>query len=632
MLAALLTAAVAPGEANGATRYASPSGAAPSGAGPYCTQANPCDLVSALSGTGAADGDTVAVEAGNYSISQNVESDYSGRSVHIAGTGISPSQAVVNVIGTFYVRNAASTVSNLTLNVHGVFGFAFLGQTADRLVVHSSGSFLRTCSIFAGTLRDSVCTNDGGIAAVFAQSYTEAPTAVAAKLRNVTAIGTNGAYGLDVGATTGQPAHFDVTNSIIRSDSGVDIRSYDDATGGVATVTLDHSNFGSVQPAAPADAITAPGTSAGNQTAAPAFVNAGTLDLHEAAGSPTIDQGTSSGLVSGELDGDGNARVQGAAPDIGAYEHAATPPAQNPTAAFTFSTAALASGQPVAFDASGSTDPNSGATITSYSWSFGDGTSGTGARPSHSYAQPGTYNVTLTVTDSLGRSGSVSHQVQISRPPPPLPPVAAFSFSPSSVVTAHAVAFDASASSDPNAGGSITSYSWSFGDGAGGTGARRSHSYSHPGTYNVKLTVTDNVGGSASVSYRVIVRPRPARVSVPAGQRVRLTSKGAGVKLTCGAGDLRCAGQLTLTASVRKVSFVRVGSKRLRRVQTMVEALGKVQFRLSPGHSATAVTGLSRSHRSLIQAAGRGGLRLLARAHTNVNTATANVRLVGTGF
>ncbi len=41
----------------------------------------------------------------------------------------------------------------------------------------------------------------------------------------------------------------------------------------------------------------------------------------------------------------------------------------------------------------------------SYLWSWGDGTSSTGATPSHIYSTPGYYNICLTITDANGCTG-----------------------------------------------------------------------------------------------------------------------------------------------------------------------------------------------------------------------------------
>jgi PKD repeat protein len=76
-----------------------------------------------------------------------------------------------------------------------------------------------------------------------------------------------------------------------------------------------------------------------------------------------------------------------------------------PTASFTSSCSNLT----CAFDASVSTDPDG--TIASYAWNFGDGTSGTGPSPSHLYAMPGDYGVSLTVTDNGGATHTTTQTV-----------------------------------------------------------------------------------------------------------------------------------------------------------------------------------------------------------------------------
>ena len=62
----------------------------------------------------------------------------------------------------------------------------------------------------------------------------------------------------------------------------------------------------------------------------------------------------------------------------------------------------LFANQTIAFDASTSFDPDG--IIVSYLWTFGDGTTGTGAKPVHEYTQPGNYLVTLVITDNSGNT------------------------------------------------------------------------------------------------------------------------------------------------------------------------------------------------------------------------------------
>ncbi|HRW80958.1 MAG TPA: PKD domain-containing protein [Desulfomonilia bacterium] len=68
-------------------------------------------------------------------------------------------------------------------------------------------------------------------------------------------------------------------------------------------------------------------------------------------------------------------------------------------------------GQPVAFNGSDSRDPDDAG--LSYQWSFGDGHHGSGVLPVHTYAEPGTYQAVLTVTDGRGGLATASSTVTV---------------------------------------------------------------------------------------------------------------------------------------------------------------------------------------------------------------------------
>jgi PKD repeat protein len=94
-----------------------------------------------------------------------------------------------------------------------------------------------------------------------------------------------------------------------------------------------------------------------------------------------------------------------------------TPYFTQPTAAFT--PPAAAAGQPATFTGSGTStntpDPQvaTAAGIASYAWDFGDGATGTGASASHTYAAAGTRTVTLKITDKVGFTATVSHDLDV---------------------------------------------------------------------------------------------------------------------------------------------------------------------------------------------------------------------------
>jgi PKD repeat protein len=87
-----------------------------------------------------------------------------------------------------------------------------------------------------------------------------------------------------------------------------------------------------------------------------------------------------------------------------------SPPQASPAASPSSGEAPLT----VAFDASGSSDPD-GDELT-YSWDFGDGSSGTGATVDHEYTQAGSYAARLTVSDGKGGSDEATVDVTVSPP------------------------------------------------------------------------------------------------------------------------------------------------------------------------------------------------------------------------
>ena len=148
---------------------------------------------------------------------------------------------------------------------------------------------------------------------------------------------------------------------------------------------------------------------------------------------------------------------------------------------------------------------NGGSPITSWLWRFGDGATSTSQNPSHVYAAPGTYSVTLRVGNAVGPD-STTKTNYINASLVPLAPTAAFSGTPTAGNAPLTVQFtdESSAGTSP-----ITARSWSFGDGGTSTATNPSHTYSAPGAYDVSLTVTTTVGsdGETKPSYINVSAP-----------------------------------------------------------------------------------------------------------------------------
>jgi hypothetical protein len=178
---------------------------------------------------------------------------------------------------------------------------------------------------------------------------------------------------------------------------------------------------------------------------------------------------------------------------------------------FVFLPGEPAAHQTVRFDASGST-AGRGATITNYSWTFGDGTGSSSGSSvaTHAYAAPGSYGARLTITDSQGSSATSA--TQIVEVGDGAPPVAAFTFSPLEPIVGDTVFFNA-ATSAAGPGHHIVSYRWDWGDGQPSQGgSTRSHVFGGSaspkvGNFVVVLTVTDEAGQTGVTSMTVPVSP-----------------------------------------------------------------------------------------------------------------------------
>jgi PKD repeat protein len=113
---------------------------------------------------------------------------------------------------------------------------------------------------------------------------------------------------------------------------------------------------------------------------------------------------------------------------------------------------------------------------------------------------PHEFIITLTVTDTLGRNGSVSMQVMLDIPKLP---IAIIHYATDYLN----VTFDGGSSYDPD--GTIVQYTWDFGDGSLATGWKAFHTYAARGTYTIKLTVVDNDGLIGTISSNVYVFSPP---------------------------------------------------------------------------------------------------------------------------
>ncbi|HEY9466929.1 MAG TPA: PKD domain-containing protein [Vicinamibacterales bacterium] len=179
-----------------------------------------------------------------------------------------------------------------------------------------------------------------------------------------------------------------------------------------------------------------------------------------------------------------------------------------PIANFTFAPTDAKVLDLISFDAS-SSSLGSAACLAgcSYTWDFGDGSSGSGLGASHAYSSAGVFNVTLTVTSLAGgTTGTTTKPVRVALPDAPTAVMAVNPLSP-----AAGQAITLSSVSVLPLGVSIVRYVWEIDGAAVDTGTTSSYAiaggFAAATSHQITLTITDNYGRTSRSTATTISIP-----------------------------------------------------------------------------------------------------------------------------
>lgn len=139
-------------------------------------------------------------------------------------------------------------------------------------------------------------------------------------------------------------------------------------------------------------------------------------------------------------------------------------------------------------------------TLSNWNWDFGDGNSSNVQNPAHTYSTSGIFQVTLTVTGSTGLTDTFSQTIQINDAPD-----AWFSIPLTACAGSDVSILDSSTANS----GTLSTWTWTLGDSSSASLPVFNHAYQAPGTYNITMTVTTDVGCSDSITRNITILPGP---------------------------------------------------------------------------------------------------------------------------
>jgi hypothetical protein len=296
--------------------------------------------------------------------------------------------------------NGSSTLQDMTLS--GVTGLS--AQSTISLAIHRS--------LVVGATSDGsaveINSNDAQIDDSVLEAYQGATAlddngALQVTGRQLTIVGDTQSVGITAHTYGAQASVVQLSDSIVADPLAHAFALFQNSTG-LPSIATDHDDYDHTN----LPVGFSPGLGDLSTYAAPVFANPSNGDFRLLASSPSAlfaADATIKEAGESATDLDGMPRFNGAARDLGAYQH------QLPTATAVAAASSVAAGAAAGFTASGSTtEPNDPLT---YKWSFDDGQTATGASVAHAFSAAGAHIATVTVTDALGFTATATASVTV---------------------------------------------------------------------------------------------------------------------------------------------------------------------------------------------------------------------------